>query len=175
MRQWASPSFAMTAKTASTTAVQTSTGTFGTATQRITVDNPGASSTGWTLTLSPGNYEICVEHILPSSQVLADDTTQEMLVSAYTTGTPSVNSVNWIGGQPIITGWYDAENTVYLRVFVVDRWYVLGQDSQLTVNGNSWKLNLSQLDPVLKLVLIQWLFKRLVVTAQYLLAIHRPT
>ena len=123
---------------------------FGAATQRITVDNPGASSTGWTLTLSPGNYEICVEHILPSSQVLADDTTQEMLVSAYTTGTPSVNSVNWIGGQPIITGWYDAENTVYLRVFVVDRWYVLGQDSQLTVNGNSWKLNLSQLDPVLK-------------------------
>jgi hypothetical protein len=48
----ASPSFAMTAGTVSTSAGQTVTGTFGSNTQRITVDNPGASNTGFTLTLA---------------------------------------------------------------------------------------------------------------------------
>lgn len=46
-----SPSFGMTATTASTT-TQTSTGSFGENNQRITVENPGASNTGWTLALS---------------------------------------------------------------------------------------------------------------------------
>ena len=46
-----SPSFAMTATTAST-ATQTSTGVFGNNNQRITVENPGASNSGWTLALS---------------------------------------------------------------------------------------------------------------------------
>lgn len=48
----ASPSFAMSAGTVSTSAGQTVTGTFGSGTQRITVDNPGASNTGFTLTLA---------------------------------------------------------------------------------------------------------------------------
>lgn len=48
----ASPSFGMSNTTASSTSAQTSTGTFGSATQRITVDNPGASNGGWTLALS---------------------------------------------------------------------------------------------------------------------------
>lgn len=48
----ASPSFAMTAGTVSTTSQQTVTGTFGSNTQRITADNPGASATGFTLTLA---------------------------------------------------------------------------------------------------------------------------
>lgn len=46
-----SPAFAMSATTASTT-TQTSTGTFGDNNQRITVENPGASNTGWTLALA---------------------------------------------------------------------------------------------------------------------------
>ena len=46
-----SPSFAMTATTASTV-TQTSTGAFGDNNQRITVENPGASNSGWTLALS---------------------------------------------------------------------------------------------------------------------------
>lgn len=52
----ASPSFAMGATTVSTTA-QTTTGTFGTNTQRITVDNPNGSSNGgaWSLTLNATN------------------------------------------------------------------------------------------------------------------------
>lgn len=48
----ASPSFAMTAGTVSTSSQQTVTGALGTNTQRITVDNPGASNTGFTLALA---------------------------------------------------------------------------------------------------------------------------
>lgn len=47
----ASPSFAMTAISASTSE-QTATGTFGSNTQRITVDNPGAANGGWSLSLN---------------------------------------------------------------------------------------------------------------------------
>ncbi len=46
-----SPSFAMSAKTVST-AQQTSTGTFGTATQRISVDNPGGANNGFSIALN---------------------------------------------------------------------------------------------------------------------------
>ncbi len=46
-----SPSFAMSAISASTSQ-QTSTGTFGAAGQRITVDNPGGANNGWTLALN---------------------------------------------------------------------------------------------------------------------------
>lgn len=48
----ASPSFAMSNTTASTTTTQTSTGAFGSDTQRITVDNPGSATGGWTLALA---------------------------------------------------------------------------------------------------------------------------
>ena len=44
-----SPSFAMSAATVSNSQ-ETVTGTFGTNTQRVTVDNPGGASNGWTLT-----------------------------------------------------------------------------------------------------------------------------
>lgn len=47
----ASPSFSMSSVAAST-AAQTSTGTFGTSTQRIAVDNPGGANNGWTLALN---------------------------------------------------------------------------------------------------------------------------
>lgn len=45
------PTFAMGAVTTSTSA-QTSTGTFGEAAKRISVDNPGGANNGWTLTLN---------------------------------------------------------------------------------------------------------------------------
>ncbi|MBM3210028.1 hypothetical protein FJZ39_01640 [Candidatus Saccharibacteria bacterium] len=47
----ASPSFSMGAASVSTSG-QTVTGTFGTASQRISVDNPGGANGGWTLTLN---------------------------------------------------------------------------------------------------------------------------
>lgn len=47
----ATPTINMNAVTASTSQ-QNSTGTFGSSTQRITIDNPGAATTSWTLTLN---------------------------------------------------------------------------------------------------------------------------
>lgn len=47
----ASPSFTLSSVAASTTQ-QTATGTFGTASQRISVDNPGGANNGWTLALN---------------------------------------------------------------------------------------------------------------------------
>ena len=47
----ASPSFAMSSAVASTS-VQTSTGTLGTPTQRLSVDNPGGANNGWTLAIN---------------------------------------------------------------------------------------------------------------------------
>lgn len=47
----ASPSFAMGAASVSTSS-QTVTGTFGTPTARISVDNPGGANDGWTLSLN---------------------------------------------------------------------------------------------------------------------------
>lgn len=46
-----SPSFSMSARNVSTSQ-QTSTGTFGTATQRISVDNPGGANNGFSITLN---------------------------------------------------------------------------------------------------------------------------
>lgn len=48
----ASPSFGMTAGTVSTTSQQTVTGTLGDNNQRLTVDNPGASNNGFSLTIA---------------------------------------------------------------------------------------------------------------------------
>lgn len=47
----ASPSFGMSAVTVSTSG-QTSTGTLGTSSQRLSVDNPGGANSGWTLALN---------------------------------------------------------------------------------------------------------------------------
>lgn len=45
------PSFSLSSVNVST-ATQTTTGTFGTSSQRITVDNPGGANNGWTLALA---------------------------------------------------------------------------------------------------------------------------
>lgn len=47
----ASPSFSLASTTVSTS-TQTATGTWGSSTQRITVDNPGGANNGWTLSLA---------------------------------------------------------------------------------------------------------------------------
>lgn len=47
----ATPSFSM-GSVAASTAAQTSTGTFGSASQRITVDNPNGANNGWVLSLA---------------------------------------------------------------------------------------------------------------------------
>jgi|SRR5690606_35904216 len=54
----AAPSFSLSAVTASTTSNQTATGNFGSNSQRITVDNPGASNDGFTLALAAEDASI---------------------------------------------------------------------------------------------------------------------
>lgn len=62
---------------------------------------------------------------------------------------PSVSDVSWIGGRPTVTGSYDSANSQSLRVRVAGVWYKLGVDSQLTVDGDTWTLDLTDLSPPL--------------------------
>lgn len=64
-------------------------------------------------------------------------------------GLPTVTAATWVGGQPIITGTYDSENSQSLTVTVNGVSYILGASSQLSVSGNTWKLDLSNLNPQL--------------------------
>ncbi len=58
---------------------------------------------------------------------------------------PTVSSVNKNNGRPIFTGYYDAAFTQRLSVTFGGRTYVLGVYGELTVNGNQWTLNLSEI------------------------------
>ena len=58
---------------------------------------------------------------------------------------PVVSNVDVNDGRPVIIGVYDAIHTEELKVWVNGRWYVYGVDSELTTNGNVWKIDLSQL------------------------------
>lgn len=63
---------------------------------------------------------------------------------------PTVNAATWIGGNPVITGTYDAENSQSLRIRLNGMWYTLGVDSELTATDNTWRLDLTSLDPPLE-------------------------
>ena len=63
---------------------------------------------------------------------------------------PSVFSFTTTDNTPIITGTFDPATMSQLRVLVLGRWYVLGQDSELMVSGNTWRLDLSHISPPLK-------------------------
>lgn len=63
---------------------------------------------------------------------------------------PSVNSLITDDRTPLITGAFDAATMRQMRVLFLGRWYVLGQDGELTVSGNQWRLDLSHLLPPLQ-------------------------
>lgn len=93
----ASPSFAMSAVTAST-AQQTSTGTFGSASQRISVDNPGGANAGWTLALNAttpgtGNWSNGSANYAYNGTVAAGRMTLDPSVSTYTAVTGTSTSI----------------------------------------------------------------------------------
>jgi len=59
---------------------------------------------------------------------------------------PQIDSVDINNGRPIITGKYDANNSLLFRVKFNNVWYVLGEPgSRLTSNGVLWKLDFSDL------------------------------
>lgn len=60
---------------------------------------------------------------------------------------PTIYPIEWVGGRPVISGTFDATNTAQLRVQIGGRWYVLGVDSQFTASGDTWRLDLTSLEP----------------------------
>ena len=58
---------------------------------------------------------------------------------------PIVDNIQSNDGRPIISGRYDAANSLSFRVRFNNIWYVLGVDPELTAVGNVWRLNLSNL------------------------------
>lgn len=58
---------------------------------------------------------------------------------------PIVDNIQSNDGRPIISGKYDAANSLSFRVRFNSIWYVLGVDPELTAVGNVWRLNLSNL------------------------------
>jgi len=59
---------------------------------------------------------------------------------------PQIDTVDVNNGRPIITGKYDATNSLLFRVKFNNVWYVLGgPGSRLTSNGVLWKLDFSDL------------------------------
>ncbi len=58
---------------------------------------------------------------------------------------PLVTTVFPGGGRPIIRGLFDAANCQTFRVRLLETWYTLGLDPELTAIGNVWILDLSDL------------------------------
>ena len=58
---------------------------------------------------------------------------------------PIVVSLEANNGRPLIRGVYDAVHTESFRVQLRGLWYVLGEDVELTADGNVWVLDLRDL------------------------------
>ncbi len=124
-----------------------------TATVRVTVNGGMYTATNngdgtWTLPAgtiatiaTAGTYDVTATFTDTAENTSTDPTNQELTVQVP----PSVQPTTWVGGQPIITGTFDSTNTKQLRVNVDGRWYILGEDPQLTSSGNTWRLDLSSL------------------------------
>ena len=63
--------------------------------------------------------------------------------------TPTIASIDRRFGRPVIEGTYDAAFTSTLRIIFGGVTYELGSSSELTANGNKWRLDLSRLQPAL--------------------------
>lgn len=59
---------------------------------------------------------------------------------------PTINNVHNSNHTFRVMGKYDHLNSQSLRLFFHGRWYVLGVDSQLSVSGDDWTLDLSEED-----------------------------
>ncbi|AGL62187.1 hypothetical protein L336_0481 [Candidatus Saccharimonas aalborgensis] len=99
--------------------------------------------------LNPGTYDVVVSFTDTAGNTSTDPTTNELVIQRSDADLPTVNPLSASGGQPIITGTYDAENSQSLSVTVNGVAYVLGVATQLTVSGNTWRLDLSSLSPAL--------------------------
>jgi hypothetical protein len=72
--------------------------------------------------------------------------TNELTIVRGDADAPTVGEITGSTNRPIIRGTYDDINSQSLRVRVGNVTYVLGVDSQLTVDGPNWTLDLSGLE-----------------------------
>lgn len=93
-----SPSFSMAARTVSTSQ-QSTTGTFGSASQRISVDNPGGANNGFSLTLNAtvpgtGTWSDGASHTYAyNGTAAAGQLTVDPSVSTWTANTGTITSI----------------------------------------------------------------------------------
>lgn len=107
----ASPSFSLASTTVSTS-TQTATGTWGSSTQRITVDNPGGANNGWTLSLAAtggasatwvsGGNTYAFNGSAATGQLTIDPSVATLTVATgTTTGVTKGTSAAFSGATPI--------------------------------------------------------------------------
>lgn len=103
----AAPSFALGQTSVSTTQ-QTTTGTFGTNTQRITVDNPGGANGGWTLALAgtgtwtSGSNTYAYNGTAATGQLTVDPSTGVVTpVTGAATGVSTGTAAAFSGATPV--------------------------------------------------------------------------
>jgi len=99
---------------------------------------------GTLLNLTPNTYDIVVAFIDPAGN--RTETTSKLTILRADADTPTVDSIKHTGNKPIITGTYDSENSQSLSVTVGGKKYILGIDSELSVNNNNWTLDLSNIE-----------------------------
>ncbi|RLC56094.1 MAG: hypothetical protein DRI30_06410, partial [Chloroflexi bacterium] len=131
-----------------------------TASISVTVDGNAYAATNngdgtWTLAdntiaaLTDGTYEVVVTATdLAGNAPGADVTTDELFIDTTAPGVPVVNPLTTSDTTPILTGTYDAADSVGLSVAVNGVTYVLGTDTELTTSGNDWTLDLSLITPL---------------------------
>ena len=63
---------------------------------------------------------------------------------------PDMTEVIVNQGRPILRGTYSATRAIALRVWLNGQWFTLGVDSRLTTDGDTWSLDLSDLNEALQ-------------------------
>lgn len=133
-----SPSFAMSAVNSSTTSVQTSTGTFGSDSQRITVDNPGAGTNGWTLALAGATSAAWTAGTQAYPYDAATSAAGQLSITSAGTVTPVVGGSTGITGA--VSGTFDGTVTSLTLMSA-------GATAASTWNGYVTGIGLSQTIP----------------------------
>lgn len=100
---------------------------------------------GSLLNLKPNIYDVVVSFTDPAGNSTDDPTSNELSILRPDADIPTVDTLKFVGNKPVITGTFDSKNTQELSILINDTKYTLGVNSELTTNGDTWRLDLSQL------------------------------
>ncbi|MCL3782254.1 gliding motility-associated C-terminal domain-containing protein, partial [Prolixibacteraceae bacterium JC049] len=110
--------------------------------------DPELTITGnnWTLNipnaLSEGIYDVVATVTDAAGNVSRDTTTNELTIDVTPPVTPTVDELTSDSNTPSITGSVSIGANEQFSVTVNGQTYILGTDSELTVTGNTWTLNI---------------------------------